>query len=38
VPPFIVLIPIIGDIVLFVFMVLDSTSSNNQYGPNPKEL
>lgn len=33
---FIALIPIIGGIVLFIFMVLDSTSGDNQYGPNPK--
>ena len=31
------LIPIIGAIVLLVFMVLDSQAGTNQYGPNPKE-
>ncbi|MDP1666809.1 MAG: DUF805 domain-containing protein [Methylobacter sp.] len=30
------LIPVIGGIVLFIFMVQDSTSGDNQYGPNPK--
>lgn len=29
-------IPLIGTIVLFVFMVLDSEPGENQYGPNPK--
>ncbi len=33
---FIGLIPIIGGIVLFIFTILDSTSGDNQYGPNPK--
>lgn len=33
---FIALIPIIGGIVLFIFTILDSTSGDNQYGPNPK--
>ena len=32
----IALIPIIGAIVLLVFMVLDSQPGANQYGPNPK--
>lgn len=32
---FIVFVPFIGGLVLLVFMVLDSGSSN-QYGPNPK--
>lgn len=31
------LIPILGGIVLLVFMVLDSQPGTNQYGPNPKE-
>ncbi len=31
------LIPIIGWIVLLVFMVQDSHPGQNQYGPNPKE-
>jgi uncharacterized membrane protein YhaH (DUF805 family) len=30
------LIPLIGTIVLFVFMVQDSQPGENQYGPNPK--
>jgi uncharacterized membrane protein YhaH (DUF805 family) len=30
------LIPIIGGIVLLIFMVLDSQPGENQYGPNPK--
>jgi uncharacterized membrane protein YhaH (DUF805 family) len=30
------LIPIVGGITLFIFMVLDSTPGNNEYGPNPK--
>ena len=30
------LIPVIGAIVLFVFVVGDSTPGENQYGPNPK--
>lgn len=31
------LIPFVGAIVIFVFMLLDSTPGENQYGPNPKE-
>jgi len=31
------LIPLIGAIVLVVFMVQDSKPGENQYGPNPKE-
>lgn len=31
------LIPIIGWIVLLVFVLLDSHPGQNQYGPNPKE-
>ena len=31
------LIPLIGAIVLFVFMVLDSKPGENQYGANPKD-
>lgn len=31
-------VPLIGTIVLLVFMVSDSTPGANQYGPNPKEL
>lgn len=30
------LIPVIGAIVLLVFMLLDSKPGDNQYGPNPK--
>ena len=30
------LIPLIGAIILLVFMVQDSRSGENQYGPNPK--
>jgi len=32
----IVLVPLIGAIVLLVFMVQDSQAGENQYGPNPK--
>jgi uncharacterized membrane protein YhaH (DUF805 family) len=32
----IALIPVFGVIVLFVFMVLDSSTGDNQYGPYPK--
>lgn len=32
----IALIPLIGGIVLIVFMVQDSTPGENKYGPNPK--
>lgn len=31
------LVPIVGGIVLLVFLVLDSQPVSNQYGPNPKE-
>lgn len=34
---FISLVPLIGAIVLLVFMVRDSQQGQNQYGPNPKE-
>ena len=30
------LIPVIGGIVLLIFMLLDSQSDANRYGPNPK--
>jgi uncharacterized membrane protein YhaH (DUF805 family) len=33
----IALIPIVGAIVLLVFMATDSTPGTNQYGPSPKE-
>ena len=29
-------IPLVGPIVIIVFMVLDSDSGTNEYGPNPK--
>ncbi|HOK77375.1 MAG TPA: DUF805 domain-containing protein [Verrucomicrobiota bacterium] len=32
------LVPVVGFIVLLVFMVMDSTPGPNQYGPNPKEV
>ena len=32
----IALIPAIGTIILLIFMVLDSTPGDNEYGPNPK--
>src|SRR6266571_3963720 len=31
------LVPVIGVIVLIVFLVQDSQAGDNQYGPNPKE-
>jgi uncharacterized membrane protein YhaH (DUF805 family) len=31
------LVPILGLIVLIVFMATDSTPGANEYGPNPKE-
>lgn len=31
------LIPVVGAIVLLVFMVMDSQPGGNQFGPNPKE-
>jgi len=31
-----VLIPVLGVLVLIVFMVLDSHPGTNEYGPNPK--
>jgi len=34
----IVLIPIVGLIVLIVFLVLDSEAGTNKYGPNPKGM
>ena len=30
------LIPLVGAIILIVFMVQEGTSGDNQYGPNPK--
>ena len=35
---FISIIPIIGTIILIVFLVQDSQPGENKYGPNPKEL
>jgi len=35
---FILLIPFIGQIWLFVLMVLDSKPGENKYGPNPKKV
>ena len=32
-----VIIPVIGILILLIFMLLDSTPSNNNYGENPKE-
>ena len=32
----IALIPAVGTIILLIFMVLDSTPGDNEYGPNPK--
>ena len=29
-------VPLIGDIVLLIFFVLDSTPGDNRFGPNPK--
>ena len=31
------LVPVVGGIILLIFMVLDSEPGTNQYGPNPKE-
>jgi uncharacterized membrane protein YhaH (DUF805 family) len=33
---FIIFIPIVGAIVLLVFMCLDSVPGGNKWGPNPK--
>jgi uncharacterized membrane protein YhaH (DUF805 family) len=30
------LVPIVGTVILIVFMVMDSQLGENQYGPNPK--
>jgi uncharacterized membrane protein YhaH (DUF805 family) len=32
----ILLLPLIGAIVLVIFLALDSSAGDNQYGPNPK--
>ena len=34
----IALIPLIGAVVILVFMVLDGTPGDNRFGPNPKEV
>ena len=31
------LVPVIGGLILLIFMVLDSEPGTNEYGPNPKE-
>ncbi len=31
------LVPLIGGLILLIFMVLDSEPGTNEYGPNPKE-
>ncbi|QJR81265.1 DUF805 domain-containing protein [Alteromonas pelagimontana] len=33
-----VLLPVIGTIMLFIFAILDSSPGANEYGPNPKEF
>ena len=35
---FIVLVPFVGGIVMFVFLVLEGTSGDNDYGPDPLAL
>ena len=30
------LVPLVGTIILFIFMIQDGQSGENQYGPNPK--
>lgn len=35
---FIILIPLIGSIILFVFFLIDSQPGNNKWGPNPKGI
>jgi uncharacterized membrane protein YhaH (DUF805 family) len=35
---FIRLVPYIGSLVIFIFMVMDSEAGENQYGPNPKGI
>jgi len=35
---FIGFVPIIGSIILIVFLAQDSQPGENQYGPNPKEI
>lgn len=32
------LLPVVGGIVLFIFALIDSDPGENQYGPNPKYL
>lgn len=33
---FIHMLPLIGSIIFFIFMVMDSTPGTNRFGPNPK--
>jgi uncharacterized membrane protein YhaH (DUF805 family) len=33
---FISMVPFIGGIILFIYLIEDSTPGDNQYGPNPK--
>ncbi len=35
---FIILIPLIGAIMILVYLCSDSQAGENQYGPNPKEI
>lgn len=35
---FIAFVPIVGVVVIFIFMVQDSQTGNNEYGHNPKEI
>ena len=35
---FIVLIPIVGIILLFIWLIQDSQPGSNEYGPNPKGM
>ena len=34
----ITLVPLVGGIILLVFLCLDGTAGENRFGPNPKEL
>jgi uncharacterized membrane protein YhaH (DUF805 family) len=34
---FISMVPFIGGIILFIYLIEDSTPGDNQYGPNPKD-
>lgn len=35
---FVTFIPVVGSLILLVFMIIDSTPGPNQYGPNPKGI